>query len=164
MEHRAAHELEPAASAAAPASAVALHSDFTEAPADVALVHEARAASQAAEEIAAEEAKLYEARQLAEAAATVVVPAPVLAAAAAAAAPSAPSAPTVAVDEHAMASAIAEATKSEENTPVEAKLMEARPESPSAEGKRMTIAAEEALANKITNPNPKPKPNPNPKA
>ena len=32
MEHRAAHELAPAASAAAPASAVALHSDFTEAP------------------------------------------------------------------------------------------------------------------------------------
>merc|ERR1719247_2661536 len=43
-----------------------------------------------------------------------------------------------------MASAIAEETKA-----VEAQPAEAKPESPSAEGKRMTIEAEEELANKI---------------
>ena len=82
------------------------------------------------------------------------VSAPVLAAAAAAAAPAAPSAPTVVVDEHAIDEDV-------EAKPVEAKLMEAKPveamaqakpESPGAEGKRMTIEDEEALASKITNP------------
>ena len=92
-----------------------------------------------------------------------------LAAAAAAAAPAAPSAPTVVVDEHAMASEIAAENKAAEAKAAEAKAAEAKPveamtqakpESPSAEGKRMTIEAEEALASKITQPKPKPNPNP----
>ena len=79
-----------------------------------------------------------------------------LAAAAAAAAPAAPSAPTVVLDEHAMATEITAESKAAEAKAAEAKPVEAmtqaKPESPSAEGKRMTIEAEEALAHKITNP------------
>merc|ERR1719272_2509605 len=87
---------------------------------DDAFAGEEAFAASAKAEIAAEEAKVSEAKQIAAAEAVPV--------------PAAPSAPTAEVDEHSMAGEMAE---------------EVKPASTSTEGTRMTIEAEEALAQKI---------------